>query len=105
MHLCGVIMMTSYNLRRTLCGQDHTPSSSIRQRQRRTWKAQLICSRRYMFATRVVLVSLTAGCCVFLRRQGCPDLIHLMEEGEEKEEFFKLPVEEMLLRWFNHHLR
>lgn len=38
-------------------------------------------------------------------RQGCPDLIHLMEEGEEKEEFFKLPVEEVLLRWFNHHLR
>lgn len=38
-------------------------------------------------------------------RQGCPDLIHLMEEGEEKEDFFKLPVEEVLLRWFNHHLR
>ncbi len=37
--------------------------------------------------------------------QGCPDLIHLMEEGEDKEEFFKLPVEEVLLRWFNHHLR
>eukprot|EP00903_Cladosiphon_okamuranus_P019699 g18102.t1 len=37
--------------------------------------------------------------------KGCPDLIHLMEEGEEKEEFFKLPVEEVLLRWFNHHLR
>ena len=28
-----------------------------------------------------------------------------MEEGEEKEDFFKLPVEEVLLRWFNHHLR
>ncbi|CAM9109953.1 unnamed protein product [Ectocarpus sp. 4 AP-2014] len=37
--------------------------------------------------------------------KGCPDLIHLMEEGESKEAFFELPVEEMLLRWFNHHLR
>lgn len=37
--------------------------------------------------------------------QGCPDLIHLMKEGESKEEFFELPVEEVLLRWFNHHLR
>ncbi|CAM9608766.1 unnamed protein product [Ectocarpus fasciculatus] len=37
--------------------------------------------------------------------KGCPDLIHLMEEGESKEAFFELPVEEVLLRWFNHHLR
>lgn len=28
-----------------------------------------------------------------------------MEEGEEKEAFFALPVEDVLLRWFNHHLR
>ncbi|CAM9256587.1 unnamed protein product, partial [Hapterophycus canaliculatus] len=37
--------------------------------------------------------------------KGCPDLIHLMEEGESREAFFELPVEEVLLRWINHHLR
>lgn len=37
--------------------------------------------------------------------KGCPDLIHLMEEGEVKEDFYQLPAEEILLRWFNHHLR
>lgn len=37
--------------------------------------------------------------------QRCPDLIHLMEDDETKHTFFALPVEDVLLRWFNHHLR
>ncbi|CAM9713221.1 unnamed protein product, partial [Discosporangium mesarthrocarpum] len=39
-----------------------------------------------------------------LNLKHCPDLIHLMKEGEEEEDFAMLPVEDLLLRWVNHHL-
>lgn len=34
-----------------------------------------------------------------------PELFRLLEEGETIEDFLKLPVEQILLRWFNYHLK
>lgn len=34
-----------------------------------------------------------------------PELFRLLEPGETLEEFLKLPVEQILLRWFNYHLK
>lgn len=37
--------------------------------------------------------------------EACPELARLLNEGETLEEFSKLPVEKLLLRWFNFHLK
>ncbi|KAJ3236458.1 hypothetical protein HDU81_010753 [Chytriomyces hyalinus] len=34
-----------------------------------------------------------------------PELFRLLEDGETLEQFLKLPVEQILLRWFNYHLK
>lgn len=34
-----------------------------------------------------------------------PELVLLLEEGEELSKFMKLPPEEILLRWVNYHLK
>ncbi|KAI9352096.1 calponin homology domain-containing protein [Obelidium mucronatum] len=34
-----------------------------------------------------------------------PELFRLLEDGESLEQFLKLPVEQILLRWFNYHLK
>eukprot|EP00743_Colponemidia_sp_Colp-15_P000426 GILK01000487.1.p1 GENE.GILK01000487.1~~GILK01000487.1.p1 ORF type:complete len:651 (-),score=158.79 GILK01000487.1:343-2151(-) len=34
-----------------------------------------------------------------------PELIRLLEEGEELGDLLKLPAEQLLLRWFNYHLK
>jgi plastin-1 len=34
-----------------------------------------------------------------------PELYRLLEEGETLEDFLKLPPEQILLRWFNYHLK
>lgn len=34
-----------------------------------------------------------------------PELFRLLEEGESPEDFFKLPPDQILLRWFNYHLK
>jgi len=34
-----------------------------------------------------------------------PELMRLLNEGESLEELFKLPPEQLLLRWFNYHLK
>lgn len=34
-----------------------------------------------------------------------PELYRLLEEGETIEDLLKLPIEEILLRWFNYHLK
>eukprot|EP01113_Clastostelium_recurvatum_P015423 TRINITY_DN185_c0_g1_i3.p1 TRINITY_DN185_c0_g1~~TRINITY_DN185_c0_g1_i3.p1 ORF type:complete len:620 (+),score=192.08 TRINITY_DN185_c0_g1_i3:184-2043(+) len=34
-----------------------------------------------------------------------PELYRLLEEGESIDDLLKLPIEEILLRWFNHHLK
>jgi plastin-1 len=34
-----------------------------------------------------------------------PELYRLLEEGESLEDFLKLPPEQILLRWFNYHLK
>jgi hypothetical protein len=34
-----------------------------------------------------------------------PELYRLLEEGETIEDFLKLPIEQILLRWFNYHLK
>jgi plastin-1 len=34
-----------------------------------------------------------------------PELFRLLNPGESLEEFLKLPVEQILLRWFNYHLK
>jgi plastin-1 len=34
-----------------------------------------------------------------------PELFRLLNPGEQLEEFIKLPVEQILLRWFNYHLK
>jgi plastin-1 len=34
-----------------------------------------------------------------------PELFRLLEPGESLEEFLKLPAEQILLRWFNYHLK
>jgi len=34
-----------------------------------------------------------------------PELYRLLEEGENIDDLLKLPIEEILLRWFNHHLK
>lgn len=34
----------------------------------------------------------------------CPELVVLLQEGEELQTFMKLPPETILLRWFNYHL-
>ncbi|KAI8811020.1 calponin homology domain-containing protein [Cladochytrium replicatum] len=34
-----------------------------------------------------------------------PELFRLLEPGETLEEFLKLPTEQILLRWFNYHLK
>eukprot|EP00118_Oscarella_pearsei_P009946 m.58830 g.58830 ORF g.58830 m.58830 type:complete len:614 (+) comp34835_c0_seq1:1589-3430(+) len=37
--------------------------------------------------------------------QNCPGLARLLEEGEELEDLLRLSPEEILLRWFNYHLK
>ena len=34
-----------------------------------------------------------------------PELFRLLEEGEELDDFLKLPPDQILLRWFNYHLK
>ncbi|KAJ3121825.1 hypothetical protein HK098_003339 [Nowakowskiella sp. JEL0407] len=34
-----------------------------------------------------------------------PELFRLLEDGETLEQFLKLPTEQILLRWFNYHLK
>ncbi|RKP02291.1 hypothetical protein CXG81DRAFT_10976 [Caulochytrium protostelioides] len=34
-----------------------------------------------------------------------PELFRLLDDGETLEEFLKLPAEQILLRWFNYHLK
>ncbi|KAJ3084369.1 hypothetical protein BCR33DRAFT_717762 [Rhizoclosmatium globosum] len=34
-----------------------------------------------------------------------PELFRLLEDGESLEQFLKLPTEQILLRWFNYHLK
>ncbi|KAJ3118406.1 hypothetical protein HDU96_001924 [Phlyctochytrium bullatum] len=34
-----------------------------------------------------------------------PEIVRLLEPGETLEEFLKLPAEQILLRWFNYHLK
>ncbi|KAJ3099745.1 hypothetical protein HDU97_002771 [Phlyctochytrium planicorne] len=34
-----------------------------------------------------------------------PEIVRLLEQGETLEEFLKLPAEQILLRWFNYHLK
>ena len=34
-----------------------------------------------------------------------PELFRLLENGELLEDFLKLPAEQILLRWFNYHLK
>mmetsp|Transcript_34114 Transcript_34114/g.59514 ORF Transcript_34114/g.59514 Transcript_34114/m.59514 type:complete len:627 (-) Transcript_34114:103-1983(-) len=34
-----------------------------------------------------------------------PELVKLLEEGEELAELLKLPAEQLLMRWFNYHLK
>ena len=36
--------------------------------------------------------------------RSCPELVVLLQEGEELQSFMKLPPETILLRWFNYHL-
>eukprot|EP00163_Fabomonas_tropica_P012463 TRINITY_DN23769_c0_g1_i1.p1 TRINITY_DN23769_c0_g1~~TRINITY_DN23769_c0_g1_i1.p1 ORF type:complete len:627 (-),score=275.41 TRINITY_DN23769_c0_g1_i1:273-2153(-) len=36
---------------------------------------------------------------------NCPELFRLLEEGEELSDLLKLSPEEILLRWFNYHLK
>eukprot|EP00457_Paulinella_chromatophora_P003372 gb/GEZN01003379.1/.p1 GENE.gb/GEZN01003379.1/~~gb/GEZN01003379.1/.p1 ORF type:complete len:621 (-),score=142.34 gb/GEZN01003379.1/:300-2162(-) len=37
--------------------------------------------------------------------KNCPELIRLLEEGETLEDLLKLTPEQLLLRWFNFHLK
>jgi plastin-1 len=37
--------------------------------------------------------------------QECPELAKLLREGEELQDFMKLPAEDVLLRWINHHIQ
>jgi hypothetical protein len=37
--------------------------------------------------------------------QNCPGLARLLEEGEDIEDLLRLSPEEILLRWFNYHLK
>ncbi|GMH63669.1 hypothetical protein TrLO_g4313, partial [Triparma laevis f. longispina] len=37
--------------------------------------------------------------------KDCPELVLLLEEGEELEDLLKLSPEDILLRWFNYHLK
>ncbi|KAI8851356.1 calponin homology domain-containing protein [Chytridium lagenaria] len=34
-----------------------------------------------------------------------PEIVRLLEQGETLEEFLKLPAEQILIRWFNYHLK
>jgi plastin-1 len=34
-----------------------------------------------------------------------PELYRLLEDGETLEQFLRLPPEQILLRWFNYHLK
>jgi plastin-1 len=34
-----------------------------------------------------------------------PELYRLLDEGETLEEFLRLPPDQILLRWFNYHLK
>jgi plastin-1 len=34
-----------------------------------------------------------------------PELFRLLEEGETLDDLLKLPVDQILLRWFNYHLK
>ncbi len=34
-----------------------------------------------------------------------PELYRLLEDGETMEEFLRLPPDQILLRWFNYHLK
>jgi hypothetical protein len=36
--------------------------------------------------------------------KNCPELVLLLQEGEDLDTLLKLPPEEILLRWFNYHL-
>ncbi|GMH94672.1 hypothetical protein TrVE_jg1997 [Triparma verrucosa] len=37
--------------------------------------------------------------------KDCPELVLLLEDGEELEDLLKLSAEDILLRWFNYHLK
>merc|ERR1719424_2181296 len=37
--------------------------------------------------------------------KDCPELVLLLEEGEELEDLLKLSAEDILLRWINYHLK
>jgi plastin-1 len=34
-----------------------------------------------------------------------PEMFRLLEPGETLEEFLKLPTDQILMRWFNYHLK
>jgi hypothetical protein len=37
--------------------------------------------------------------------KDCPELVLLLEDGEELDDLLKLSAEDILLRWFNYHLK
>lgn len=45
------------------------------------------------------------GLSTFIDIKIHPELYRLLEDGETMEQFLKLPAEQILLRWFNYHLK
>ena len=37
--------------------------------------------------------------------KACPEIMRLAEEGEQLTDLLKLPPEQILIRWINHHLK